>query len=210
MKIGRWFGHQALELTEADLLGSGSKRLCYAYPGNEELCIKVGRPDLPWNIAQKQSFAEEAYLEYLQCRDGAYPEMFPKLYGWVPTNYGPGLVSERIINFEGDRSVTLRQLLEAGRIGLSEAVSIMEAIVDQAVQRSLLISDWNTDNVMLREQHGKMPVLIDGFGPKIQGIKGFMFTRFERLARNKTRRSWRRQQNKVYTSIRESATRKAH
>lgn len=210
MKIRRWFDQKQIELEPHHLLGKGSKRLCYRFPGRAALCIKVARPELPWSFAQKQSFAEDAYLEYLKRRDGAYPDEFPKLYGWIPTNHGPGLVSERIINSGGENSVTLRQLLETGQISISNAVSIMEGLVDRAVQRSLLISDWNTANVMLKGQNKKKPVLIDGFGPKTQGIKGFVFTRFRGLARNKTRRSWKRQQNKVLTSIRESAIRKIH
>lgn len=202
MKIGRWFGHQALELTEADLLGSGSKRLCYAYPGNEKLCIKVGRPDLPWNMAQKQSFAEESYLSYLVRRDGRHPDMFPRAHGWVPTNFGPGLVMDKIQGADGQELMTLWQLLEVGQITAAEARELMDRLVSRAIGQRFLISDWNITNVILKGKSCAQPVvMVDGFGPKSIGIKGFIFSRVSTLACYKTRRSWERQNRKVEKSI---------
>lgn len=206
MRINRWFSEETLALTESDLLGSGSKRLCFIFPQNERLCVKVARSELSWNQAHRQSFTELAYLSYLKRRDGCHPNIFPEVHGWVRTNYGAGLVMDRVVGCDGQGLMTLWQLLDRKQMTAAEAIRIMNELKQHAVEQRYLISDWNTTNVIpLVKSNGRMAMMVDGFGPKSRGTKGFVFSRIGMLARLKTERSWRSQRIKVEKSIQDSS-----
>jgi len=124
----------------------GGNRLCFVDPNDANRCIKVLRPDRsPATKRAKQSFPRN--LKPLQYFDDNWQELrvyqkidevvgnsayelIPRCFGEVDTDYGTGLVTEMIKDFDGRISLSLKQCIwQQGK-----SAELM-AVVDQFVAR---------------------------------------------------------------------------
>lgn len=199
-----------LALTPEMFLGGGGSRVCYSFPGNPDLCIKVDRP---WNEGRNHSRrlrikkALMPWLHSLYCNKDEVrfywkkarsigEDVFlhaPRCFGIVKTNLGPGLVLERIRDRDGSYSERLGDFL-LKRPGMRDHLL---ALVDELVaffrERDIILFCWNPDNVVVRQDPviGDRLVAID-WKSEHKPNDDFPFTSlFPSLAREKMERKVR-------------------
>ncbi|TQV77663.1 hypothetical protein FKG94_14995 [Exilibacterium tricleocarpae] len=105
----------------------GGNRLCFVNPDNCHQCVKVARPgfsaaekrrkkSFPKSLKPLSSFddnlQEYRTLTAIHRRSGdPVLDLIPRCYGLVPTDCGPGIVTDLITDADGRISITLKQYL---------------------------------------------------------------------------------------------------
>ncbi|MDJ0833080.1 MAG: YrbL family protein [Gammaproteobacteria bacterium] len=176
-----------IHLAAADLIGEGSRRFCYRYPGNEHLCIKI---PMAKKNGFKQQNREVRYYQKLKKR-GVPTERITHYHGQVDTNLGTGYVYDAIRDFDGSPSLQLidymRQQPERG----AEYLAILGQLEDYLFRYRVIIYDLSAWNILCRrdENDALEPFIIDGVGD-IVAIPVFNLS--DRLVRQKIQRRWMR------------------
>lgn len=192
--IPRYPAHPVYELSATTLIGRGSKRDCHAHPRNPNLCIKVARYVDSWWECQEQSVVEWHYINSLKKRNVPLYHLADCL-GWVQTNKGVGLVTERVLDEDGYPALTLRDAVSAGLVDMKKVMTLLSALKAWALNYSVAIADLNGANLMLRHEGGEyVLVFVDGVGSRKPSWKLSFYQRCLWFARLKTKRQWQRQE----------------
>ena len=174
-------------LTDNQLLGAGNERLCFVHPHDNTRCIKVTRPGV---THRSQNAIEQQYFEYLN--EQATPFTYlPEYYGVVQTNYGLGLVFERILDDNNQPSQRLDALINNNEISNSCAAEAVDELQEYLLKYGIMLGDINSDQILMRRENRTLkPIIIDGIGPRHLGFKSFVYTRVTFLARYKLKKNW--------------------
>lgn len=171
-----------IDLGNIKPFAKGGNRLCFAHPEEEEVCIKVRRPDFtledlrrtkrfPKNLRPLTSFDDnlEEYqvLNRLHKKHGAQAfEHISKCYGFVDTSLGKGLLLELLRDYDSRISLTIKQhIMEYGiSDAFNESLDIFCAFWESMVipSRDLLIH-----NIVVQQfdpNQAPRLVVIDGLG----------------------------------------------
>jgi hypothetical protein len=203
---------------------SGGNRLCFVDPNDQLRCIKIARPErapekkraeksFPGNLRPLSYFDENisdlaVYKRIDKLVGSKAYELMPKCYGYVETNFGPGLAFEMIKDTDGQISMTLKQYVWL--YGLTDQLA---ASLDSflALWQSLGMPSRNLllHNIVVQQDNNKaVPtimrlVVIDGLGwPDIVPIAYY----FAPLARYKAGRKAARIHHAVERLINKQAT----
>lgn len=193
----------ALELDNSLRIGRGNKRDCYVHPDDAGQCIKVARHPERYAECQEQSIVEWFYLNHLKERHVPLTHIVD-CYGWVNTRQGPGLALERVQEDDGRSALTLREALHKGQVSRSQLVRMLAVLKHWATRYSVVISDLNTDNLMVRpgdDDNDAILVLVDGFGSRKPDWKFTLYQRCLPFSRIKTQRQWKRQEVTLFDTV---------
>ena len=92
------------------LLAKGGERFCFIHPEDKLKIIKTLKPEL--KIHNQQNELEYIYYEYLYSNHKIEDLLnIAQCFGWVDTNYGKGLMFQRILDYDGEQSKHLRYYL---------------------------------------------------------------------------------------------------
>lgn len=167
-------------------LGQGTQKLVYEYPGDSHKVIKIMRPE---NATADGGRANQHHLrshrsqgiyrqfrreilQYLQLCKNSYSTnnfIFPieTVYGFIATNKGLGLVTEKITSSDGN-SLTLEHLIINKAFGekQKEALNIF---FDECCEYHVVFGEVNIGGIMYTEHRQGRPefVLVDGIGEKL-------------------------------------------
>lgn len=159
----------------------GGNRLCFIDPDNSTRCIKVLRPDrspavrrarkgFPKNLKPLSRFDDnrEEYqvMQTIEKTIGAAAyDVVPRCYGFVDTNYGPGLVSDLIVDDNQLISISLKQYIwESGISG--KLTTKLEQFCRQWSELGMPSRDLLLHNIVVQQsgEDIKRLVVIDGLG----------------------------------------------
>ncbi len=184
----------------------GGNRLCFVDPRDNNRCIKVPRNDRTASIkrAEKGLLAklkplsrfddnheEFSVFERIarQIGDAAF-DFLPRCYGFVDTEYGPGLCSELIRDVDGQISMSLKQYL--WQRGYTEELKATVSRFQQhwadlgMPSRNLLLH-----NIVVQQNEGgiRRLVVIDGLGwPDMVPLAYYFTVMAQRKAARKAER----------------------
>ena len=77
-----------IQLSESDYLAEGLARTCYFHPEDDNLCIKIGKPD----VEESHLYKEINYYKKISKKDTSkfnYP-FYAMYHGTIDTNFGEG------------------------------------------------------------------------------------------------------------------------
>lgn len=187
---------------QQEAFAAGGNRLCFIHPTDRARCIKVLRPErsptirrrnkgFPKNLKPLHSF-DENFDEYrvMQIIDrtiGAQAyQLLPQCYGFVETNYGPGLVSELIIDSDQKISISLKQYIWEQGV-TDQLAAALTAFSTQWMQLGMPSRDLLLHNILVQQsgQDIKRLVVIDGLGWTGLSLLAYLF---KPLARRKASR----------------------
>lgn len=168
------------------LLGEGTQKKVYEYPDDLEKVIKImktehatatggraGQHHLRAHRSQGiyRQFRREL-LQYLQLCKNNYANFnftFPieTVYGFVPTDQGLGLVTERVLDPNGT-ATSLYEIATNHSFEDKHAIAL-DALFNECVEQHVVFGEVNIAGIVYTEQRRGFPefVLVDGIGEKL-------------------------------------------
>ncbi|GAF54861.1 hypothetical protein JCM18901_465 [Psychrobacter sp. JCM 18901] len=175
-----------LDIEQLKPLGEGTQKIVFEYPDDSNKVIKIiksehatpdggraGQYKLRAHRSQGiyRQFRREL-LQYLQlCKShyGALKFTFPieTVYGFVATDQGLGLVTERITSPSG-RAFSVYDLVKEGLFTDRHAAAL-DQFFDECCDMHVVFGEVNIAGIMYTEQRQGKPefVLVDGIGEKL-------------------------------------------
>gem|GEM_PF-1262749 len=187
-------------LDESLLLAEGSERKCYLHPSLPGHCIKV---PVKAGLGKKCP----------QCRVDLYnarrlkARRVPMLHtvdclGWIDTNLGPALLTERVMDEDGSASMSLQESLESGNLKWEDVDRMLKDFWVWAYRYSVVVSELNIKNLMHRAgSGGGRLVVVDGLGGRKPDLVFYLRQHLPWLARKKTMKRWSREYGKVKSAV---------
>ena len=175
-----------ISTTDLKLLGQGTQKLVYEHPDDPCKVIKIMKPE---NATDDGGRANQHYLrshrsqgiyrqfrreilQYLQLCKNAYGTnslIFPieTVYGFMATNKGLGLVTEKITGSAGT-ALTLEHLLINDTFGEKQKQAL-NIFFDECCKYHVVFGEVNIGGIIYTEQRQGRPefVLVDGIGEKL-------------------------------------------
>jgi hypothetical protein len=164
-------------------MGAGQLQRVYAFPGRDDLLIKVVRP----NFVQESWTGWRGWLkrrrrmgmftnalrtigEQLALRNiGPLPRRhLQELVGFVETSEGPGVIVRAVRGRDGGYAPTLQHLIESGRF-TDQTRASLDQFAEWLKASPVIVGDLHVGNLVLAwdEEFQERFVLIDGMGEKI-------------------------------------------
>ncbi len=176
-----------LELDGIEPLRTGDVRQIYALPDYPFSLLKIVRRekvDETGNFIGKsaikrlrpegcyQGFAREVREYVIQSRKH-YHEPFFKLpiahiHGFVQTDHGVGLLTEKIVGDDGDLAPTLGHLHSQGLLGEKHKTAL-DSMFRRCRDLHIVLNDIHANNIVYTEHRTGAPecVCVDGFGERV-------------------------------------------
>jgi hypothetical protein len=169
------------KLRDITPIAQGNKRFVFQHPAGPNLLIKVWKPDVveerwhgqrPWykptrRYGQYVSFQREMseYLSLAVKFPGGVP-VLQKLSGIVDTDYGIGVVVEKLVGRDGGLAPNLSSL--ARRDGVTPALlEKIDQFRDELLHYGVIIGKLHDKNLVLAVRDGEERfVMVDGYGEK--------------------------------------------
>lgn len=171
-------------LIVTERIGSGNDRDCWRHPLDPSRCIKIAKLE----HERPQNAIDLHYARYLAHR-GIRSWHIPRVYGWVMTNHGRGLVFELIQDPDGSPSQPLLQAFKQGKISRARAVSMVDEGFAWLIAHHVILADYGPNNLLVQRHpdgSGHL-VFVDGLGARDFGIKYWMYRTFAFKAVRKAR-----------------------
>ena len=172
----------ALRLAASTPLAVGQLRAVYQHPHNRDELVKVIRPEMlsrwgkraRWIKRLPRAMHYVGYLreikEYIAARARA-PGIDPpiaRMIGIIDTDFGLGLVTEKVVDANGALAPTLAAMYEKSR-GFTPAIdAALAAFLDGLLACNVIVGDMHAWNIVYGtdSRGGERFVMIDGFGEK--------------------------------------------
>ena len=186
-----------IELTKDDFIARGGERDCYIHPLDSTKVIKIthGYSD---EASRNQNDLEYKYFEYLKKLNKPFTNI-TKCYGYIDTNLGKGIVSDKVYDYNGKISMTFLDTITQNKFTKDEENSLVEDLKDYLFKNNILFIDINFSNIYCCEyEKGKYRLMIiDGLGAIRLGIKFWLYLKSELFTKYKIRKQWKKFYRKI-------------
>lgn len=156
-----------IQLSESDYLAEGLARTCYFHPEDENLCIKIGKP----NVEVSHLYKEINYYKKINKKDASkfdYP-FYAMYHGTIETNLGEGFVYD-LVRDETSQEVskTLLDYIRMKDSPIDDSVfdTSLKKLQDQMIKYKVFASDLRPRNLcckILKDGSVEM-IIVDGIG----------------------------------------------
>lgn len=147
------------------LLAKGGERFCFVHPEDKLKIIKILNPELKKHNQQNQ--LEYDYYQFLYSNYNVDDLLnIAQCFGWVDTNYGKGLMFQRILDYDGEQSKHLRYYLRNNLLSKQQEEYLLNDLKYFLEKNLILFIDVSTVNLFCKrisEKDYKL-VIFDGFG----------------------------------------------
>ena len=174
-----------LRLTEDLLLGAGGHQAAYIHPEDPSKCVKIAFDPNDGDVKKE--------LRYRRiCADKlSRSKLVTKFYGSVDTDKGSALVFERVLDFDGSRSLDLKDYLSAARSTeeIDRARALLLDFRRDFLDEGIAIVDTDITNFMVQRlspTESQMRI-VDNIGTPV--LIPLVYWS-EMIARRKARRVW--------------------
>ena len=181
------FAQSIVQLSDQDLIGTGTRRYCYHFPGRSEYCIKIPKNKKNGFLQQRR---EVKYYKKLQ-RLGVPTDLITNYHGSIETSLGTGYLYDAVRDEDGRISQSMRHYLQEQPENYPEYLRLLRRLEDYLLENQVLFYDLNTSNILCRKTGDASfePYIIDGVGDVV-AIPVLNLSRA--LVRQKIRRRWMR------------------
>jgi hypothetical protein len=165
------------------LIGKGNERLCYIHPFEDTKVIKITYNK---NKTREQNKIEYIYYQILKKRKTDF-KYIPKLHNKINTDEGLGLMYENIVNYDGTPSVSLDEALRKKIICRDKALKLAEKLYLNFKKHGIVLGDVSMKNILYQKYtaNSSKLVIVDGIGPRRNGIKFFFYIHSIKYSRYK-------------------------
>ncbi len=162
-----------IHLKHTPVLGQGSERRCYQHPEDDSKVIKVAYKG---GKNRSQNKIESVYYQHLlSCH--ADLSMLAGYFGQTMTDLGPGLIFERVCNYDGSDAISLLEALEQQTVSEELIRTLIKRLANYLNENAILFVDVGFANILLPRQadNSYRISVIDGIGSRHPGFKFFIY-----------------------------------
>jgi hypothetical protein len=187
-----------IELSENELIGRGNKRFCYKHPVESMLCIKVARKPTSWH----ENVIEWVYINHLKKQNVPLDHLIDCYY-WINTNFGPGLVFERVMDEDGNPSPSLAEAIRKSKVEISDISPMLEDLKRWAIHHNVVVAELNSVNMMVQKKDGTYKLMmVDGVGARDRiSWKFHVYQKSKFFSRMKTRKQIKRLEPVLFNEV---------
>ncbi|MGB7401959.1 MAG: YrbL family protein [Arcobacter sp.] len=175
-------------LNEEYFLSKGGERNCYIHPNDNSKVIKIVHRQEKHN---EQNKLEYMYYNYLQ-KNNISLKYLSKCFGFVDTNFGEGLVFERILDFDKTPSKSFKVYLENKLFDKSLENSLVTDLKIYLFENDILFIDVDLSNVFCKKiSNDKYRlIIIDGLGARRLNWRFYLYLFSKKFTRYKIKKQW--------------------
>ncbi|MCG3661463.1 YrbL family protein [Aliarcobacter butzleri] len=179
-----------IELREELLLGDGGERLVFIHPNDSKKVVKVLQPQIKKHNFQNE--LEFKYYNFLTKKNVDFSHI-TKCFGYVDTNFGKGLVFERVVDFDGEDSKFLRNCLQENIFTKDQEKRLLDDLKNYLEDNEILFIDCSSHNVFCKKVSADKYTLIiyDGLGARRDNIKLTLYMKSRFYTRYKIKKQWK-------------------
>ncbi|MDN5102855.1 YrbL family protein [Aliarcobacter butzleri] len=179
-----------IELREELLLGDGGERLVFIHPNDSKKVVKVLQPQIKKHNFQNE--LEFKYYNFLTKKNVDFSHI-TKCFGYVDTNFGKGLVFERVVDFDGEDSKFLRNCLQENIFTKDQEKRLLDDLKKYLEDNEILFIDCSSHNVFCKKVSADKYTLIiyDGLGARRDNIKLTLYMKSRFYTRYKIKKQWK-------------------
>ncbi|MCT7466163.1 PhoP regulatory network YrbL family protein [Aliarcobacter cryaerophilus] len=184
-------------LTKEFFIARGWERDCYINPLDSTKVIKITH-GYSNKASRNQNDLEYKYFEYLKKLNKPFSHI-TKCYGYIDTNLGKGIVSDKVYDYNGKISMTFLDTITQNKFTKDEENELVEELKEYIFKNSILFIDIGLCNILCCEYEKEKYrlMIIDGLGAKRTGIKFWLYLKSELFTKYKIRKQWKRFLNKI-------------
>lgn len=177
-----------VNLKPVHLLAKGGERSCYIDPDNENFIIKVVHAQ---NKHNRQNELEYDYYKILEKRDVDFSRI-PKCHGWIETNYGKGLIFERITNYDSSTIRSLSFYTKHNLFSKEYDMHLLGELQTYLFQNKILFVDASLSNIFCQKisANDYKLIIFDGLGGRRYGFKFWLYNKVPFLTKYKIKKQW--------------------
>jgi hypothetical protein len=175
------------------LLARGGERFCFIHPEDKLKIIKILNPELKTHNQQNE--LEYTYYEYLYSNHKIEDLLnIAQCFGWVNTNYGKGLMFQRILDFDGEQSKYFRYYLRNNLLSKQQEEYLLNDLKFFLEKNLILFIDVSTVNLFCKRtsENDYKLVIFDGLGARRKGIKLTFYMKSRLFSKYKIKKQWKK------------------
>lgn len=179
-----------VQLKRELLLGDGGERLVFIHPNDNNKVIKVLKPGIKKHNFQNE--LEFKYYNFLINKNRDFSHI-TKCFGYIDTNFGKGLIFERVVDFDGQDSKFLRNCLNDNIFSEAQEKKLLEDLKSYLFKNEILFIDCSSHNVFCKKiSEDKYTLIIyDGLGARRDGIKLSLYMKSKLYTKYKIKKQWK-------------------
>ncbi|WP_299228817.1 YrbL family protein [uncultured Psychroserpens sp.] len=154
-------------INDEDYIAEGFARKCYLHPDNNQLCIKIGKPE----VEEVHLYKEIKYYEKISKKDKNkfdYP-FYAMYHGTVDTNYGEGFVYDLVkdeTTLKISKTLLDYLLMDDSPFSDDQLFEAVQRLKHQMIKHRVFVGDCRARNIccqVLKDGSIQL-VIIDGIG----------------------------------------------
>ena len=190
---------EKIELTKDDFIARGGERDCYIHPLDSTKVIKIMyeiNGTMAYNGARNN--IEYKYFKVLERLKVPFTHI-SKCYGYIETNLGKGLVFDKVYDYNGKISLSLKQIIKQNRLTKDIEDKLLRELKEYIFKNNILFIDYEPDNILCCEyEDGKYRlIIIDGLGGRRLGFKFWLYLNSKIYTMYKVRVQWKKFYRKI-------------
>lgn len=157
-----------IELNEKLYLGKGGERKSFIHPKDNDKIIKITYLEGKHN---NQNILEYKYYKFLE-RSNIDFSKIPRCFDYINTNYGKGLIFERIKNYDDSKIKTFSFYVKHNIFTREYDLRLIEELKEYIFRNEILFVDASLSNIFCKkiEENKYELIIFDGLGGKENGI----------------------------------------
>lgn len=182
--------NKTIKLDEKDFLARGGERNCYIHPHDDNKVIKVVHRNEKHN---EQNKLEYKYYNFLEKNNKPF-EHLTKCFGFINSNFGLGLVYERVKDYNGIPSKSFKIFLENKFFDLEEEKSLIDELKEYLFKNDILFIDVDLSNVFCKQisENRYKLIIIDGLGARRLNWRFYFYLYSKKFTRYKIKKQWKK------------------
>ena len=153
-----------ISLTDNNLIAKGGERNCYEHPEDKTKVLKIVHRKEKHN---EQNLLESIYYKFLLQKNIPTTHL-AQIYGFTNTNLGEALIYERILDYNNQQSLSLKEVILKKKIKKEVENQLVNELKEYIFANNILFVDVDLSNVFCcqYEQDKYKLIIIDGIGAR--------------------------------------------
>ncbi len=179
-----------INLDNSFFIGKGGERVCYAHPHDNSKVIKIIYKKGKHN---NQNQLDYKYYSFLKKQRVDFSKI-TKCFSWIDTNFGKGLVFERIRNIDNTYLRTFSFYVKHNIFTKEYDLKLINELKEYIFKNEILFVDSSLSNIFCQkiENEEYRLIIFDGLGARRPGMKFNLYLLSKSFRKYKIKKQWSR------------------